>query len=322
MSKERITSETEFLNIIDKYFPNRHKHILLGRGDDAAVITSPGTLCVSTDLFMEDVHFRRSYFRPEDIGYKALAVNLSDMAAMGARPLGFTLAITAPRNTPVTFWDRVMAGMAELASANDLPLVGGDLNRSCGIGLSVTIWGESGESGRFLERGKVQPGDILFVIGELGLAAAGLGVLEDMDEDAIPRWPKATAAHLRPTLHMDSGPILAGIDGMTGLMDVSDGLAQDLPRLTGPNCGAELVLNSTMFNPEMIDIATRYKMNPVRLAVSGGEDYALLGAVNESAFETVMQAVPGVLRIGRVTETPGLLVNAKPFDEKGFDHFR
>ncbi len=322
MSKERITSETEFLSIIDAYFPNRHKQLLLGRGDDAAIIRCPGKLCVSTDLFMEDVHFRRSYFRPEDIGYKALAVNISDMAAMGAKPLGFTLAITAPRNTPATFWKRVVAGMAELALAYDLPLVGGDLNRSCGIGLSITIWGESGASGRFLQRGKAKPGNILFLVGRLGLASAGLGVLEDMDEEALSRWPKATAAHLRPEMYLESALKLAAIDGMTSFMDVSDGLAQDVPRLIGPQYGAELTIDTAMLEPELLDIATRYKMNPIKLAVSGGEDYALLGAVEESAFDEVCKAVPSIIRIGHVTETPGLLVNAAPFDEKGFDHFR
>ena len=124
-----LVSEDHILARIASHFPNEGPDVLLGRGDDCAVLGVSGPLCVSTDLFMEDVNFRRSYFTPEDIGWKALAVNLSDLAADGARPMGFTVGLSLPPDADMALVDGLCAGMAELAAQASVPLVGGDLSR-------------------------------------------------------------------------------------------------------------------------------------------------------------------------------------------------
>ena len=138
-----LVSEDHILARIASHFPNEGPDVLLGRGDDCAVLGVSGPLCVSTDLFMEDVHFRRSYFTPEDIGWKALAVNLSDLAADGARPMGFTVGLSLPPDADMALVDGLCAGMAELAAQASVPLVGGDLSRADKLHLCLTVFGQA-----------------------------------------------------------------------------------------------------------------------------------------------------------------------------------
>jgi thiamine-monophosphate kinase len=317
----RITSEDGFLTLIDRHFPRRHAAVPLHRGDDAAVIETPGRVCLTTDLFLEDVHFRRAYFTPEDIGCKSLAVNISDLAAMGAVPLGFALVLTSPEDADATFWDGVFSGMAGLADALELPLVGGDLNRGSSVALAVTAWGGPGPSGRFLTRGQGRPGDALFLVGDVGLAAVGLFVLEAHGRDAVPDWPAAAAAHLRPAGRVQAGLALAGIPGVRGLMDVSDGLGADLPRFLAPGTGADIRLDLTALHPEVVRHAAALGEDPVRAAFLGGEDYALLGAADPAALPDIMAAAPGTRPIGTVAAAPGVSLNGRPVTGRGFDHF-
>jgi len=317
----RIASEAAFLALIDRHFPRRHPAVPLHRGDDAAVLDLPGRVCLTADLFLEDAHFRRAYFSPGDIGYKALAVNVSDLAAMGARPLGFALVLTTPAHADSDFWGGVFTGMAGLADALDLPLVGGDLNRGPGVALAVTAWGGPGPAGRFLARGQGQPGDTLFVVGEVGLAAVGLAVLEASGRDAMAAWPAATAAHLRPAVRVEAGLALAAIPGLRGAMDVSDGLAADLPRFLAPGTGADIRLDPSGLHPEVVAHAAAHGLDPAAFAFSGGEDYALLCAVAPGELSEVMRAVPSARPIGSVTATSGILLNGRPVTGRGFDHF-
>ncbi|QLA20156.1 thiamine-phosphate kinase [Desulfolutivibrio sulfoxidireducens] len=317
----RIASEDAFLRLIDRHFPRRHPAVPLHRGDDAAVLDLPGRICLTTDLFLEDAHFRRAYFTPEDIGYKALAVNLSDVAAMGARPLGFSLVITSPADAGEDFWDGVFRGMAALADSLDTPLVGGDLNRGPSVALAVTAWGGPGPSGRFLTRGQGRPGDVLFVVGELGLAAVGLAVLEASGRTAVAAWPAATAAHLRPAARVEAGLALAEVPGVRGAMDVSDGLAADLPRFLAPQTGADIRLAPARPHAEVIAHAATHGLDPAEAAFLGGEDYALLGVAAPEALPEVLRAVPEAYPVGTVTAGPGITVNGRPASRRGFDHF-
>ena len=177
-----LVSEDHILARIASHFPNEGPDVLLGRGDDCAVLGVSGPLCVSTDLFMEDVHFRRSYFTPEDIGWKALAVNLSDLAADGARPMGFTVGLSLPPDADMALVDGLCAGMAELAAQASVPLVGGDLSRADKLHLCLTVFGQAEKT---LLRGEAQPGDVIFLIGRTGLARAGLLLLEERGRAAL-----------------------------------------------------------------------------------------------------------------------------------------
>jgi thiamine-monophosphate kinase len=240
---------------------------------------------------------------------------------MGAKPLGFSLVLTSPADVGEEFWDGVFRGMAGLANALDLPLVGGALNRGPGVALAVTAWGGPGPSGRFLTRGKSRPGDILFAVGELGLAAVGLAVLEVSGRDAVAGWPAATAAHLRPAARVEAGLALAGISGVRGAMDVSDGLAADLPRFLAPQTGADIRLDPARLHPEVAAHAAAHGEDPAEAAFLGGEDYALFGVAAPEALPEVLRAVPGAYSIGAVTAVPRLTLNGRPAARSGFDHF-
>lgn len=317
----RLRSEDDFLALIDRHFARAGEGVELSRGDDAAIIACPGRLCVTTDLFVEDVHFRRSYFSPADVGYKALAVNVSDVAAMGCRPTGFVLGLTSPDNADREYWDAVMSGMAELARAFDLPLVGGDLSRGDKVGISVTIWGEPGPDGRFLRRGEAAPGDVLCVIGPVGLARVGLAVLEKDGPPGAKQFPAAVAAHLRPTPRVAAGLALAGQPAVSACMDVSDGLARDLPRLLPPGLGADLFLPLAAIHPEVTAYAAGHGRKPEKEAVFGGEDYALLASVSPAGWPEVRAALPEAVAIGMVAAQNAYTLNGAPFTMNGFDHF-
>lgn len=318
----RLGSEDDFLALIDRHFPNQGPGLVLGRGDDGAVMTCQGEMVVTMDLFLEDVHFRRDYFEPEEIGYKALAVNVSDVCAMGALPTAFTLGVCTPRNSTSQFWDRLLAGMARLAAQWDMLLVGGDLDRACSVGLNITTWGRPVVPGRYLRRAMVKPGDRLFAVGPLGLSRVGLSVLEDMGRFAMQEFPAATRAHLTPDLHPEATRLLAADQRVLGLMDVSDGLARDLPRFVGPNRGVSLNLDAQSIHPEIRAFAAPRGEDPTRLAVVGGEDYALLGACTAHDLAGLLDDIPGAYVVGTVGETPGVRLYGRLLAEEGFDHFR
>ena len=316
--EQHMRSEEHFLELIDRHFPREHDFIALGRGDDCAVLKGGTDYCVSSDLFLEGEHFRRDYFSAADIGYKALAVNISDIAAMGAKPVAFTMDLMAPTDLPDEFWDEFLKSMAGLARQNDMVLAGGDLSRSSRLGVSISVFGAPGSTG-FIRRGNCAFGDILFTVGDIGLARTGLMALEAEGIKAREALPSAVMAHLRPRPKVMIGTLLNAA-GVKSLMDLSDGLARDLPRLLGPDLGANLTIAPEALNRDVHAWCNTVGLDPVEFAVLGGEDYALLGAV--SPFEAgKARSVPGFMEIGTVTREPGLILNGKPFVNPGFDHF-
>ena len=353
----KIMSESHILGLLATYFPEKHPALLLGRGDDCAVWKMQGALCVSTDLFLEDVHFRRSYFKAEEVGHKALAVNISDVAGMGVRPLAFTLGLGVPPYADLDWLEGFFSGMGALAAHHRMTLVGGDLSRAPAWHICITVWGEpatslhnpgmargtaaslpgTGQSGgSYLMRGGAMPGDSIFVVGQPGLARVGLSVLEALGHEARQLWPAACAAHLRPLPQVDAGLLInrAGASSRPPvLMDVSDGLARDLPRLLGMHgnpanargLGAQIVLPEALLPAEVIRHAREHGLCPATEAWLGGEDYALLGACVPDLLPALHAALPQLISIGVVTEGGGLWCNAQQMDMAcegmGFDHF-
>ena len=333
-----LTSEEAVLARINDFFPNSWLNgdpgnsLILGRGDDCAIIASREQICVSTDLFMEDVHFRRSYFSPQDIGWKSLAVNVSDLAACGARPLGFTVGLSLPFDADMDLVDGLCTGMAELAGQVGIPLIGGDLSRAERLHVCITVLGQTACP---LRRGRAIPGDIVFLVGEIGLARLGLQILERYgatDLDACRHdWPVACAAHLHPFPRLAEGQALAALarsweenskTSRIGLMDLSDGLARDLPRLLG-HWGARIELPEP--HPELLRFVRSIDTaNPEQLArqeaLLGGEDYGLIGTCPPERLCALQAAVPSARVIGTVTADTILKVDGMPVSG-GFDHF-
>ncbi|MGM0424755.1 MAG: thiamine-phosphate kinase [Thermodesulfobacteriota bacterium] len=313
-------SEEEFLQLLDGFFPGAgQQRLRLGRGDDCAVWSGGQDLCITSDLFLEDVHFRRQYFSPADIGYKALAVNVSDVAAMGGIPEGFNLSLMLPENLGLDFWQQLLGGMADLAQKQNILLCGGDLSRASILGLDITIWGRPAGN-RFLQRRQCQTGDILFCAGNPGLARVGLKVLES--GQGRPRYPAGCEAHLRPRIMLPEAALIAQEGTVRGLMDVSDGLARDLPRFLGPGLGAEIWLQEQDLHQEVLDYANSLDCNPLELALLGGEDYALLGALEPEGCSGLQQKLPELKILGKVLDKPGLRLQGRELELEGFDHFR
>ena len=332
-----LVSEDHVLERIASHFPNDGPDVLLGRGDDCAVLGVSGPLCVSTDLFMEDVHFRRAYFTPEDIGWKALAVNISDLAASGARPVGFTVGLSLPPDADMALVDGLCSGMSELANLYGIPLVGGDLSRADRLHLCLTVFGQAEKT---LLRGTAKPGDVVFLVGRAGLARAGLALLEQHGRAALAEWPELCEAHLRPVPRLREGIRLSKLSadwtreyndpdgGRLGLMDLSDGLARDLPRLVGPGLGVALDL--PLPHPEILRFIRECSPEPQnhldamtearRHCLLGGEEYGLIGTCAPEMAVHVMVTIAETAMIGRVTDDGLIRMDDQPIGG-GFDHF-
>ena len=330
----RPASEDDILAIVSRYFPVGHPALLLDRGDDCAVLRGGGPLAVTTDIFAEDAHFRRRYFSAFDIGWKALAVNISDVGSSGAKPSGFSIGLTLTGKEDTAWLEGFCEGMKALTGRFDLAISGGDLARSFLLNVCVTAWGELSEAlPRGLRRGVAQEGDEVFLVGNVGLARLGLTALESADdvEACTERWPVSCAQHLRPMPLAFEGMALGrfavehGLQDRLGLMDVSDGLARDLPRLLNSRksgLGVDVVLDG--IHPEVQEYCSGQGLDAVQFAFDGGEDYALAGTCPAEAWpdlETLLSgfSVPfsrlGTVRPGAVT------LNGEAPASAGFDHF-
>jgi thiamine-monophosphate kinase len=275
----------------------------LGIGDDAAILRprSGDEVVLSTDVQVEGVHFRFDREAPPSVGRRALIVNLSDLAAMGAEPVGCLLSLAAPPSLTVATFDGLIGGLVAEARRHACPLVGGNLSRASECSLNVTVVGRC-RRGRALRRRGLRAGDGLYVTGALGAMA-----LARLRADR-------TGAPLRrlPTPRIAAGRALARLSGVRVCIDLSDGLASDLRHLlreTG--LGAEIDTDALPM-PRGFERACRaLEADPLALATTGGEDYELLFAMAAESGEmppsrlTERLGVP-VTRIGRVTARGGV----------------
>ena len=311
-----FSSEEEFLTFLDSFFPKDHSSLDIPRGDDCAVLKIEGDICVSTDLFLEDVHFKLDYFSPEDIGYKALAVNISDICAMGATPEGFFLNLIFPHKImDKNFWNGVFYGMSSLSNSLEMVLAGGYISKGPMLGFGITVWGRGK---RYLKR-QAEVGDLIFVTGELGLARVGLMVLENYPE-LITEFPESVNRFLRPPILLKEANTLALYEGVRSLMDVSDGLIKDLKRLVGPEKGVRLFSDSLDIHEEVKRFSSLTKEEPLKYFLLGGEDYALLGTLDRNRID-VSKVQIGISIIGEVIPRSGIWIGNNMIKFDGYDHF-
>ena len=324
-----LTSEDDCLAFVNELFPSRSVHVPRGRGDDCALLTDlPRCMALSTDMFWEDVHFRTRYFTPEEAGGKALAAAVSDLAAAGARPLAFSLALMLPPWIDGSCLRAVLSGMADRAREYGIFLSGGDLSHGEKLGFSFTVWGESPCPGSpSLHRGAGKPGDAIFLVGDAGLARVGLWALERWGRSALSSWPVACAAHLSPRPLLAAGRALAqwardrrGKAHRLSLMDLSDGLIRDLPRLLG-GLGADLSFDASTIPAEVVAAAEAMGSRPEDLFLLGGEDYALIGSCAEDLWPHLSKALPEARLLGWASARPGIFHRGLPVPLNGFDHF-
>jgi thiamine-monophosphate kinase len=257
--------------------------VVVGPGDDAAVLRpAPGEdVVVTTDAIVEGVHFRWHSDAPHAVGRRALVANLSDLAAMGARPLGFVLALAAPPALPVRRVDGLVAGLLREAAAHGCPLVGGNLSAARETSLTITAVGAV-PRGRALSRGGARAGDRICVTGTLGGAA--------LDRARAERG-RGRTRHL-PQPRLRAGRALARLRGVGGVIDVSDGLDADLAHLLeGRALSAEIDPARLPVPRGFAAACARLRLDPERVARTGGEDYELLFTLRPGA--------PGGARLSR-----------------------
>jgi len=275
----------------------------LGIGDDAAILrTRPGDeLVLSTDALVEGVHYLFDRETPRTIGRRALAVNLSDLAAMGAEPVGALLCLCAPPGMALSVFDGLVAGFVDEARRFKCPLVGGNLSSAQVSSLTVTVIGRCA-TGSALRRKGVRAGDLLYVTGTLGGATLAR-LRADREGTVLRRVPEP---------RLEAGRALARVGGIHGCIDLSDGLASDLGQLLeGTSLGAEIDVGGLPVPRGFARVCRELGLDSAQLLVGGGEDYELLfaltpkSAVTDPAALRKRLGVP-VSQIGRVVRQGGI----------------
>lgn len=302
--------------------------VLLGIGDDAAVWqpSRSNRSVITTDALVEGVHFTRDLMRARDAGWRALASNLSDVAAMGARPVLATVALGFPAGTDSGWLLECYDGIAELAKRARCAVAGGDVTRAPAIVLSITVVGEV-RAPNLKRRDGALPGDVIAVTGPLGGSAAGLRVARDPSLASEPAFAGVLAAFRTPQPQLRAGRALGASRHVRAMMDLSDGLSTDLARLCAAS-GVGAVIERVLVDPGAAAVAARTGDDAVHWALDGGEDFALLVTVRKHAFEHLtsrLRAACGVplLRIGTITTEPGIRrPDGTPIPPSGWDHLR
>jgi len=286
--------------------------VRVGIGDDAAVLRPRAgeDVVLSTDAMVEDVHFRFATQSARSIGRRALVANLSDLAAMGARPLGFTLALAAPPTLPVRQVDGIVAGLLDESVTHGCPLVGGNVSAAREVSMTLAVLGAA-ERGRVLTRSGSRKGDRLFVTGRLGASALELARAES-GRGRIRR---------RPTPRLRAGRALARIPSVSACIDLSDGLAADARHLLAPRgLAARIDVAAVPRPPSFRAACARLDLDWERTLLAGGEDYELLFSVSG----TGLSAKQLTRRLGVAVSEVGTVVSAGAADEAeagGWRHF-
>jgi thiamine-monophosphate kinase len=312
--------------------------VIVGPGDDAAVIApARGALDVITvDAIVEGVHFDRRFVAPEAIGYRALAVNLSDLAAMGAEPRAAVLSLALPGETTVDTVDRFLDGFLNLAQQYKTALIGGNITRTSGPWVvDVTALG-SVRPRRILSRSGARPGDAIYVTGTPGSAAIGLRLLRavaDPDQLAGIRstWPDSAERYLHPEPRVRAGLLLGRNRAASSCMDLSDGLADGLRQVAAASgVGMSIDASALPVSEEVARWHAQHGSDPLSTVLGGGDDYELLFTVRPSQrgrLRMVCQQLGKlpVSRIGVVTKGSDIVVTTadgpRPLPQ-GFEHYR
>jgi thiamine-monophosphate kinase len=310
-------------------------HVVRGIGDDCAVLRPAAgmDLLVTTDTQEEGVHFRRDWATPQDIGWRCLAVNVSDIAAMGGMPLGAVIALSLPPTLEVAFVEALYDGLYELATAYDCPIVGGNISKTAGgVSVTITVLGEV-PHGQSLCRSGAQAGDEIWVTGDLGGAKAGLEAL--LHPQAVAGLPTTAVLHRyrRPRPRLREAQYLRQHGTLHSLLDLSDGLSSDLAHICEESrVGARLEAACIPISVEVRRVAQALHADPLAFALHGGEDFELCFTAPPAALAAVQQAFAAqfgcpLVRIGTIEPGVGITLGSpdgthQTLSTHGYDHFR
>ncbi len=302
--------------------------IIAGIGDDSAVLpASEGRLqLVTTDMLVENVHFRLDFAKPSQIGWRSLAVNISDIAAMGGEPTYAFMSIGLPGKTTVEFVDELYSGIQRIATNYSVDIVGGDTVSAPQIVINVALLGEV-EAENLLLRAGAKIGDALVVTGDLGGSEAGLTILKD------DLRLEGTKKHLMPVPRVQEGRLLAKSGYVTSMIDISDGLASEVHHICeASGTGAKLRMNSIPLSDNVRQVAECAGREPYDLALYGGEDYELLftchpdkvSSLTENMLKicgTPLTTVGQIVEKSRSITIKDISGNITPLKPHGYNHF-
>jgi len=315
--------------------PPSGSQIIKSIGDDCAVLqpAADADLIVTTDSQEEGVHYRLDWSTPEDIGWRCLAINVSDIAAMAGRPLGAVVALSLPADLDVAFVDGLYTGMQALAQDMACPIIGGNMTKTTGrISVTITVLGEV-PRGQAVYRSGAQPGDAIWVTGTLGGAKAGLEAL--LHPEAVRDTPAAhaLACYRRPQPRLPEALFLRQRAALHSLLDLSDGLSGDLRHICeASGVAAQIEAEAVPMHDDTRRIAQALNADPLSYALHGGEDFelcftALPGSIEAIQADFEQQFNRSLTRVGAIQHGEGVTL-AQPdgsmaaLPSRGYDHFR
>ncbi len=305
-----------------------YQQLILGIGDDTAAWRGEaGTQLVTTDSLFQDIHFTLSTTPWRELGWKALAVNLSDIAAMGGVPQYALISLALPGNIEVEDVEALYQGMIEMAQQFDVAIIGGDTSRAPQVSITITVLGKArSQNGQILTRSAARPGDKIAVTGYLGGAAAGLEMLTNQLQLAPETTTQLRKAFLHPCPRVTEGQRLVAC-GVKTAIDVSDGLIADLTHICqSSQVGARVEIDRVPILPA---VKANFGERALELALSGGEDYELLFTANDEVMAKVKEVTPcpvtiiGEVVAGKINEVTLVDSNGKSFQPRkaGWEHF-
>lgn len=305
--KLKEIGEFGFIERFSLLFKDLVKDTEVGIGDDCAIIPANDheDWLITTDLLMEEVHFLRNSITPVQLGYKSLAVNLSDIASMGGTPVGSFLSMAIPEDIEVEYLDDFMKGYHQLSAAYQTPLLGGDTTRSVKyLAINICAIGKCAK-GKARKRNMAKTGDAICVTGYLGDSAGGLQVLLNKLTSSA-NHDYLLGKHHQPEPRLKEGLLLAGDPAVHAMMDISDGIASDLKHiLKASGVSAKIRTELLPLSRQLIQTAKEQNWNALELAVGGGEDYELLFTVEENKFDSLNKKFQNelgkpIIKIGQI----------------------
>ncbi len=324
--------EFELLQRIRERLPPVGARVRIGMGDDAAVTVPGGATATSVDAIVDGVHFRREHSSLAQIGHKALAAALSDLAAMGAEPGEAYTFLGVPPDLGEDGCVELFDGIASLAAATGTTLAGGDVTRAPALTVAITVVGHAPDADSFVSRAGASPGDVIVVSGEIGAAGAGLLLLERPELAASLSSEVAEQlkrSQLEPQPRLDAGRALARA-GATAMIDLSDGLGADGGHLAAQSTvQLRLAAEALPLADGVAALAAAADREPAQFAVSAGEDYELLATLPPaqlaSARDSVAEAGTTLVVVGEVADGAGIEIrqpDGRLLAAAGFDQLR
>jgi len=312
MTKIKDIGEFGLIDRIAKKSKNRD--VLVGIGDDAAVVKTKGLQVLTTDCLVEGDHFRREWFTPKQIGMKAIEINVSDVASMGAIPKYVLVSLALPRDIDVEFVEGMYKGMWKVCDKYKIEIIGGNMTHSENIVISITLTGEAEKKNLSLRNG-AKPGDLIFVSGYLGNGKAGLRLFQEK----LDGFEKVRKKYLEPKAQLKTALKVAPY--VNSMIDVSDGLAPEVKHICDESkCGAIIYKDKIPINDEIRGVAKNLGEDEYDYALYGGEDFELVYTVSKDK----LGKVKGFL-VGEITKSKCVMLSINGKEEEilksGYDHF-